>query len=92
MPRWGASSPVSLVLHDLPTGAMRHLDRFLGTLADEGCRFPQEFPAACVPIRHGEALAEEIPGARLLALEGAGHGLERANWETAVGAILEHTA
>ena len=26
------------------------------------------------PLEHGEALAEEIPGARLLPLEGAGHG------------------
>jgi pimeloyl-ACP methyl ester carboxylesterase len=44
------------------------------------------------PIGHGEALAEEVPGARLLRLEGAGHGVERADWETDVGAILEHTA
>ena len=44
------------------------------------------------PIGHGEALAQEIPGARLLRLEGAGHGLERADWETDVEAILEHTA
>jgi pimeloyl-ACP methyl ester carboxylesterase len=44
------------------------------------------------PIGHGEALAEEIPGAGLLRLEGAGHGLERTDWETSVRAILEHTA
>jgi pimeloyl-ACP methyl ester carboxylesterase len=44
------------------------------------------------PIGHGEALAEEIPGARLLRLEGAGHGVERTDWETHVRAILEHTA
>jgi pimeloyl-ACP methyl ester carboxylesterase len=44
------------------------------------------------PIGHGEALAEEIPRARLLRLEGAGHGVERADWEADVGAILEHTA
>ncbi|HZV50940.1 MAG TPA: alpha/beta hydrolase [Candidatus Dormibacteraeota bacterium] len=43
------------------------------------------------PIEHGEALAEEIPGAKLLRLEGAGHGIERADWETDVRAILEHT-
>jgi pimeloyl-ACP methyl ester carboxylesterase len=29
------------------------------------------------PLEHGRALAEEIPGARLLPLEGAGHGFER---------------
>jgi pimeloyl-ACP methyl ester carboxylesterase len=44
------------------------------------------------PIEHGEALAEEIPGARLLPLEGAGHGVDRADWESIAGAILEHTA
>lgn len=46
-------SPTLLVLHDLAGGAMRHLDRFLGLLADQGCRFPQAFPAACTPIRRG---------------------------------------
>jgi len=44
------------------------------------------------PIEHGEALAQEIPGARLLLLEGAGHGVDRADWETIAGAILVHTA
>jgi pimeloyl-ACP methyl ester carboxylesterase len=43
------------------------------------------------PIGHGEALAEEIPDARLLWLEGAGHGVYRADWQTSVAAILEHT-
>jgi len=43
------------------------------------------------PIGHGEALAEEIPGARLLRLEGAGHGVDRADWKAIVEAILEHT-
>ena len=47
--------PVLLVLHDLPNGAMRHLDRFLGTLADRGAQFMQEFPAECVPLRRGLA-------------------------------------
>jgi pimeloyl-ACP methyl ester carboxylesterase len=41
------------------------------------------------PIGHGEALAEEIPGARLLRLEGAGHGLYRPDWEQIAAAILE---
>ncbi len=42
------------------------------------------------PIGHGEALAEEIPDARLLRLEGAGHGVHRADWEAIIAAILEH--
>jgi pimeloyl-ACP methyl ester carboxylesterase len=40
------------------------------------------------PLAHGRALAEEIPGARLLTLEGAGHGVDRADWQTIVRAIL----
>jgi len=43
------------------------------------------------PLAHGAALAEEIPGARLLPLEGAGHGVDRADWDTVARAILEHT-
>jgi pimeloyl-ACP methyl ester carboxylesterase len=43
------------------------------------------------PLEHGQALAEEIPHARLLTLEGAGHGVYRPDWETIVGAVLEHT-
>jgi pimeloyl-ACP methyl ester carboxylesterase len=39
----------------------------------------------------GEALAREIPGARLLTLEGTGHGVERADWETIARAILAYT-
>jgi pimeloyl-ACP methyl ester carboxylesterase len=44
------------------------------------------------PPRHGEALAEEIPGARLVLLDGAGHGVDAADWATIVAAIVEHTA
>jgi pimeloyl-ACP methyl ester carboxylesterase len=43
------------------------------------------------PLGHGEALAHEIPGATLLTLEGAGHGIDRADWDTIVPAILDHT-
>ena len=41
------------------------------------------------PVGHGEALAGEIPGGRLLTLEGAGHGIDRADWDAVVRAILE---
>jgi pimeloyl-ACP methyl ester carboxylesterase len=44
------------------------------------------------PPEHGEALAAAIPGARLLPLDGAGHGVDRADWQTIVRAIVEHTA
>jgi pimeloyl-ACP methyl ester carboxylesterase len=45
----------------------------------------------CFPYGHGVALAKEIPGAELLALEGAGHELPRRDWDVAVPAILAHT-
>ena len=43
------------------------------------------------PPQHGEALAAEIPGARLLLLDGAGHGVDQADWDAIVAAIVEHT-
>ena len=44
------------------------------------------------PLGHGEALAGEIPGARLVMLEGAGHGIDRADWDAIAEAVLGHTA
>jgi peptidoglycan/xylan/chitin deacetylase (PgdA/CDA1 family) len=44
-----------VVLHDLPGGAMRHLDGFVARLADAGAGFRQEFPQACMPMRRGVA-------------------------------------
>jgi pimeloyl-ACP methyl ester carboxylesterase len=43
------------------------------------------------PVEHGQALADEIPGAALLTLDGAGHGVDPAGWEPIARAILEHT-
>ena len=44
------------------------------------------------PLEHGAALAGEILGARLLRLEDAGHGVDRADWAAIGRGILEHTA
>jgi pimeloyl-ACP methyl ester carboxylesterase len=44
------------------------------------------------PLAHGQAVADEIQGARLLPLEGAGHGLQGADWDTIAHAIARHTA
>ena len=53
-----AAQPWSLmVLHDLPTGAMRHLPRFLAAAAAAGARFRQDFPPDCVPLRRGTVVA-----------------------------------
>jgi pimeloyl-ACP methyl ester carboxylesterase len=43
------------------------------------------------PLPHGAALAEDIPGARLLTLEHTGHELPPAVWDTVIPAILRHT-
>ncbi|MFM8616297.1 MAG: polysaccharide deacetylase family protein [Alphaproteobacteria bacterium] len=51
-----AREPVMLVLHDLPNDAMRHLDRFLGEVQDQGWHFRPKPPTGCVPLRRG------IPG------------------------------
>lgn len=54
-----ASQPSSLqswtlmVLHDLPTGAMRHLDAFLDKVQDAGGNIRQDFPPDCTPIMDG---------------------------------------
>lgn len=85
-----AVSVASLQNHD----AIREGDRSYGaisaiavpTLVIHGTADPL-FPPA-----HGEALAAEIPGARLLLLAGAGHGVDHADWDTMVAAIIEHTA
>jgi peptidoglycan/xylan/chitin deacetylase (PgdA/CDA1 family) len=44
-----------LVLHDLPTGAMPHLPRFLDQAAGRGARFRQDFPPDCLPMIRGQA-------------------------------------
>ncbi len=45
-----------VVLHDLPTGAMAHLDRFIATAKEAGSRFTQDFPESCVPLERGRAV------------------------------------
>ena len=43
-----------VVLHDLPNGAMRHLESFLQKLRDEGHQLTQDFPPECTPIVAGK--------------------------------------
>ncbi|WP_116951170.1 alpha/beta fold hydrolase [Jiangella endophytica] len=46
-----------------------------------------------LPYPHAEALAAEIPGARLVPLEGMGHQYPpRAVWDTVVAEVVAHTA
>jgi peptidoglycan/xylan/chitin deacetylase (PgdA/CDA1 family) len=50
-----------IVLHDLPTEAMRQLDRFLHAARDRGATFVQDFPSACVPIERGSPVLPVDP-------------------------------
>jgi peptidoglycan/xylan/chitin deacetylase (PgdA/CDA1 family) len=50
-----------LVLHDLPTGAMEHLDEFLALAKDRGAAFTQDFPRDCVLIESGTILHDVQP-------------------------------
>jgi len=45
-----------MALHDLPNGAMAHLDEFISRLENEGFDFTQEFPPDCVPIVDGRVV------------------------------------
>jgi len=47
-----------VVLHDLPTGAMAGLDRFLGALADLGAELRQDFPPDVTPILRGRRVGD----------------------------------
>lgn len=50
-----ANAHTLVVLHDHIGPPVRQLDRFIGTLQDEGFDIVQDFPDACVPMRRGEA-------------------------------------
>ena len=43
-----------MVLHDLPTGAMRNLERFLDAAVELGVRSRQDFAPECIPILDGQ--------------------------------------
>ena len=45
-----------VVLHDLPTGAMAALPRFVERVLADGVAIVPELPPACVPIRDGEVV------------------------------------
>jgi peptidoglycan/xylan/chitin deacetylase (PgdA/CDA1 family) len=50
-----------MVLHDLPSGAMDHLERFIDRARGAGARFRQDFPPDCVPICSGEIVRSIEP-------------------------------
>ena len=52
----GAQDWTLVVVHDIPTGAMKALPRFLDQALAQGVQIVQDFPADCVPILKGKAL------------------------------------
>ena len=44
------------------------------------------------PLAHGQALAEEIPGARLMVISRLGHEIPLRIWDDLVVAVVRHTA
>ena len=45
-----------MVIHDIATGAMAQLPRFLAAAREAGAEFVHGFPDACTPIRDGRAV------------------------------------
>jgi hypothetical protein len=50
-----------IVLHDLPTGAMDALDRFISVAQDRGAIFQQDFPASGIPLEQGHLSGSITP-------------------------------
>jgi pimeloyl-ACP methyl ester carboxylesterase len=44
-----------------------------------------------LPLPHGVALAEAVPGATLVTIEGGGHELHEGDWDQMLDAITRHT-
>ena len=52
----GAQDWTLVVIHGIPTGAMKALPRFLDQVLANGVQVVQDFPADCVPILKGKIL------------------------------------
>jgi pimeloyl-ACP methyl ester carboxylesterase len=44
------------------------------------------------PVEHGIALSEAVSGAKLVRIDGGGHELHMADWDTMIDGIVEHTS
>src|SRR5262245_20365378 len=62
-----------MVLHDLPTGAMRNLQRFLDVAVELGVRSRQDFAPECIPILDGRIVR---PLADILSPSASARGIQ----------------
>jgi pimeloyl-ACP methyl ester carboxylesterase len=48
----------------------------------------------CLPLDHAKAMADEIPGAKLVVVEGMGHVLSPTSryWDVFAEALIAHTS
>jgi pimeloyl-ACP methyl ester carboxylesterase len=83
------ANPASLVNHSLQTGD----DQPERTVRDIAAPLLVVHGSAdpLFPLAHGIALAEAVPGARLVTVEGGGHGLHEGDWDQVLDAIVAHT-
>jgi pimeloyl-ACP methyl ester carboxylesterase len=44
------------------------------------------------PLGHGVALSKEVPGSKVVRIDGGGHELHPADWDKIVGAVVAHTS
>lgn len=84
-----ASRLLSMFNHALLKGGEQWYGRIGEILAPTLVIHGTEDPV--LPFPHGLALQKAIPGAQLLALQGTGHELHRADWDAMVEAIVRHT-
>jgi pimeloyl-ACP methyl ester carboxylesterase len=42
-----------------------------------------------LPLPHGEAIRDAVPGARLVVMQGMGHGLSEAYWDSFVDELVK---
>jgi pimeloyl-ACP methyl ester carboxylesterase len=68
-------------------------DRWKGRIADIAVPFLVIHGSAdpLFPHPHGVALAEAVPGATLVTIEGGGHELHKRDWDQMLDAITGHT-
>ncbi|WP_028550796.1 alpha/beta fold hydrolase [Paenibacillus sp. UNC451MF] len=85
-----SNSMASMSNHALLTGGESYLVRTseinVPTLIVHGTEDP------IIPYEHGTNLANEIPGAVLLTLEGTGHELHCDDWDLIIDSISKHTS